>query len=172
MLKNAFKKHPLQNRTNVQIKGGGVKGLLNNVQKNCTFLKARHPLGPGLKNQGYLIQQRYNLDPSVYSPGLFFEHTVCCVAGGVVEVNINRAVPGKSPVPWSNLDPGQPPCVVAPVAEGQTQCVLDLEAKAGSKLPPPYEGVHLAKLPVVVVVVEHLRPTAERLPVCPRAKLD
>ena len=44
MLKNAFKKHPLQNRTNVQINGGaGVKGLLNNVQKNCTFLKARHP---------------------------------------------------------------------------------------------------------------------------------
>ena len=39
MLKNAFKKPPLQNRTNVQIKGGGVKGLLNNVQKNCTFLK-------------------------------------------------------------------------------------------------------------------------------------
>ena len=23
----------------VQTKGGGVKGLLNNVQKNCTFLK-------------------------------------------------------------------------------------------------------------------------------------
>ena len=44
MLKNAFKKHPLQNRTNVQIKGGGVKGLLNNVQKNCTFLKWGHPL--------------------------------------------------------------------------------------------------------------------------------
>jgi len=44
MLKNAFKKHPLQNRTNVQIKGGGVKGLLNNVQKNCTFLKGRLPL--------------------------------------------------------------------------------------------------------------------------------
>ena len=44
MLKNAFKKYPPQNRTNVQIKGGGVKGLLNNVQKNCTFLKGRHPL--------------------------------------------------------------------------------------------------------------------------------
>ena len=28
MLKNAFKKYPPQNRTNVQIKGGGVKGLL------------------------------------------------------------------------------------------------------------------------------------------------
>jgi len=26
MLKNAFKKHPLQNRTNVQIKGGGGGG--------------------------------------------------------------------------------------------------------------------------------------------------
>ena len=38
MLKNAFKKYPPQNRTNVQIKGGGVKGLLNSVQKNFTFL--------------------------------------------------------------------------------------------------------------------------------------
>ena len=44
MLKNAFKKRPLQNRTNVQIKGGGVKGLLNNVKKNCTFLKWGLPL--------------------------------------------------------------------------------------------------------------------------------
>ena len=44
MLKNAFKKHPLQNRTNVQIKGGGVKGLLNNIQKNFTFLTRRLPL--------------------------------------------------------------------------------------------------------------------------------
>ena len=39
MLKNAFKKHPLQNRTNVQTKGGGGgKGLLNNVQKLCRKL--------------------------------------------------------------------------------------------------------------------------------------
>ena len=37
MLKNAFKKHPLQNRTNVQIKGGGVKGLLNNVKKKTAL---------------------------------------------------------------------------------------------------------------------------------------
>ena len=38
MLKNAFKKYPLQNRTNVQIKGGGgVKGLLNNVKKTALF---------------------------------------------------------------------------------------------------------------------------------------
>ena len=42
--KNAFKKHPMQNRTNVQIKGGGgEKGLLNNVKKNCTFLKGGLP---------------------------------------------------------------------------------------------------------------------------------
>ena len=52
MLKNAFRKYPPQNRTNVQIKGGGgVKGLLNNVQKNCTFLKWGHPLGKVSKNQ-------------------------------------------------------------------------------------------------------------------------
>merc|ERR1711973_941902 len=52
MLKNAFIKHPLQNRTNVQIKGGGVKGLLNNVQKNCTFLKGWLPL---LRAQGCIV---------------------------------------------------------------------------------------------------------------------
>ena len=39
-----MKKHPLQNRTNVQIKGGGVKGLLNNVQKTALFLKGWLPL--------------------------------------------------------------------------------------------------------------------------------
>ena len=39
-----MKKHPLQNRTNVQIKGGGVKGLLNNVQKNFTFPSRWLPL--------------------------------------------------------------------------------------------------------------------------------
>ena len=35
MLKNAFKKHPLQNRTNVQIKGGGVKPMFKNYVGNC-----------------------------------------------------------------------------------------------------------------------------------------
>ena len=35
MLKNAFKKNPLQNRTDVQNQGGRVKGFLNNVKKNC-----------------------------------------------------------------------------------------------------------------------------------------
>ena len=46
MLKNAFKKHPLQNRTNVQIKGGGggVKGLLTIVKKNTNFVKHWLPL--------------------------------------------------------------------------------------------------------------------------------
>ena len=44
MLKTRFKKHPLQNRTNVQTKEGGVKGLLNNVKKNCTFLNGWLPL--------------------------------------------------------------------------------------------------------------------------------
>ena len=58
MLKNAFKKHPLQNRTNVQIKGGGVKGLLNNVQKNCTFLKGRHPLVRVVHDE---LLNKYNL---------------------------------------------------------------------------------------------------------------
>ena len=52
MLKNAFKKHPLQNRTNVQIKGGGgAKGLLNNVQKNITFPPGWLPLFRPVKRE-------------------------------------------------------------------------------------------------------------------------
>ena len=43
MFKNYVGKHPLQNRTNVQIKGGGVKGLLNNVQKTALFWKDGFP---------------------------------------------------------------------------------------------------------------------------------
>ena len=43
-------------------KGGGVKGLLNNVKKNCTFLKGRLPLGDikellALGTKGAKVQQ-------------------------------------------------------------------------------------------------------------------
>ena len=38
MLKNAFKKHPLQNRTNVQIKrGGGSKAFWTMFKKTALF---------------------------------------------------------------------------------------------------------------------------------------
>ena len=37
MLKNAFKKHPLQNRTNVQIKGGGAKAFWTMFKKTALF---------------------------------------------------------------------------------------------------------------------------------------
>ena len=67
MLKNAFKKHPLQNRTNVQIKGGGVKGLLNNVKKNCTFLKGWLPLvtNPSSQTLKYKFRAKTILDVAI-----------------------------------------------------------------------------------------------------------
>ena len=37
MLKNAFKKHPLQNRTNVQIKGGGGQRPFEQCSKKRPF---------------------------------------------------------------------------------------------------------------------------------------
>ena len=44
LYKIIIKKHPLQNRTNVQIKGGGgAKGLLNNVKKTALFLHGGFP---------------------------------------------------------------------------------------------------------------------------------
>ena len=78
MLKNTFKKHPLQNRTNVQIKGGGVKGLLNNVQKNCTFLirwlplldyLLRHPGNPAMRSRSHDLHWTQSMMLDV---GLFF----------------------------------------------------------------------------------------------------
>ena len=45
MLKNAFYKTPPAKQDKCSNKGGGgVKGLLNNVQKNCTFLAGWLPL--------------------------------------------------------------------------------------------------------------------------------
>ena len=38
---NAQKRFLKNSPHDVQIKGGGVKGLLNNVKKNCTFLTRR-----------------------------------------------------------------------------------------------------------------------------------
>ena len=44
IISNFHSLHPLQNRTNVQTKGGGgVKGLLNNVQKTALFLMDGFP---------------------------------------------------------------------------------------------------------------------------------
>ena len=39
MLKNAFKKHPLQNRTNVQIKGGGGQRAFEQCSKKLHFFE-------------------------------------------------------------------------------------------------------------------------------------
>ena len=48
MLKNAFKKHPLQNRTNVQIKGGGSKAFWTMLKKTALFLQEGIPNSPHL----------------------------------------------------------------------------------------------------------------------------
>ena len=46
MLKNAFKKHPLQNRTNVQIKGGGGQRPFEQCSKKLHFSLAMASLSP------------------------------------------------------------------------------------------------------------------------------
>ena len=40
---NAQKRFLKNSPHDVQTKGGGVKGFLNNVKKNCTFLTGGHP---------------------------------------------------------------------------------------------------------------------------------
>ena len=52
MLKNAFKKHPLQNRTNVQIKGGGgSKAFWTMFKKTALFLMVGFPYDPFQRRQ-------------------------------------------------------------------------------------------------------------------------
>ena len=43
-LKNAFKKHPLQNRTNVQIKGGGGQRPFEQCSKKLHFFETKASL--------------------------------------------------------------------------------------------------------------------------------
>ena len=43
----------------VQTKGGGVKGFLNNVQKNCTFLTGRLPLCISIKIISIILTPRF-----------------------------------------------------------------------------------------------------------------
>ena len=51
MLKNAFKKHPLQNRTNVQIKGGGGQRPFEQCSKKHHFSPAMASLIQGKKRR-------------------------------------------------------------------------------------------------------------------------
>ena len=50
---------------NVQNEGGGVKGFLNNVQKNCRFGGGRHPLPPIVSGWAPLPPPRINLEPKL-----------------------------------------------------------------------------------------------------------
>ena len=50
MLKNAFKKHPLQNRTNVQIKGGGQRPF-EQCSKKLHFFETKASLTDNLKSR-------------------------------------------------------------------------------------------------------------------------
>ena len=54
MLKNAFKKHPLQNRTNVQIKGGGQRPF-EHCSKKLHFFERVASLSDNLKSRGAII---------------------------------------------------------------------------------------------------------------------
>ena len=94
------------------------------------------------------------------------------MAGGIVEVNIDWAKPGKTLVPGGHHHPCQPASVVASVSKSEPQVVDDVESIAASKLPPPHEGVHLAELPVVVAIVKNISSTATRPGVQSGAQLD
>ena len=52
MLKNAFKKHPLQNRTNVQIKGGGGQRPFEQCSKKLHFSERMASLRPPHQHLG------------------------------------------------------------------------------------------------------------------------
>ena len=55
-LKNAFKKHPLQNRTNVQIKGGGSKAFWTMFKKTALFWNEGIPYHRGHHSHTMCVQ--------------------------------------------------------------------------------------------------------------------
>ena len=55
MLKNAFKKHPLQNRTNVQIKGGGGQRPFEQCSKKLHFSLAMASLTHKVPPQAFVF---------------------------------------------------------------------------------------------------------------------
>ena len=59
MLKNAFKKHPLQNRTNVQIKGGGGQRPFEQCSKKLHFFEMRASLRGEPANTGKHTKATY-----------------------------------------------------------------------------------------------------------------
>ena len=55
MLKNAFKKHPLQNRTNVQIEGGGGQRPFEQCSKKLHFFEMRASLSSSSNSSNVVI---------------------------------------------------------------------------------------------------------------------
>jgi len=62
MLKNAFKKHPLQNRTNVQIKGGGGQRPFEQCSKKLHFFEMGPSLNVSRGRQKTTRQRRLDRD--------------------------------------------------------------------------------------------------------------
>ena len=61
MLKNAFKKHPLQNRTNVQIKGGGGQRPFEQCSKKLHFSETMASLSVNVVPDQYASVQADDL---------------------------------------------------------------------------------------------------------------
>ena len=57
MLKNAFKKHPLQNRTNVQIKGGGGQRPFEQCSKKLHFSERMASLTRSKKKEENILEK-------------------------------------------------------------------------------------------------------------------
>ena len=70
MLKNAFKKHPLQNRTNVQIKGGGGQRPFEQCSKKHHFSPVMASLNgqTNLMKSDHYASQQHNAMMAISTP--------------------------------------------------------------------------------------------------------
>ena len=58
MLKNALKKHPLQNRTNVQIKGGGGQRPFEQCSKKLHFFEMGASLSANVETETSVLERK------------------------------------------------------------------------------------------------------------------
>ena len=69
MLKNAFKKYPPQNRTNVQIKGGGGQRPFEQCSKKLHFFEMRASLREGFKKSKWKFKMAFAMKGGGVSRG-------------------------------------------------------------------------------------------------------
>ena len=101
MLKNAFKKHPLQNRTNVQIKGGGGQRPFEQCSKKLHFFERMASLREGVKKKERYLTVRLTI--SIYPTPPYGQLFLVCFLSWIIILCVLQQILHKEKVIFIQL---------------------------------------------------------------------